>query len=573
MKLKTYFLSSLMFLLLIFIFLFVSAGIDYTGELYTNNFDDSVRQELIDIAATRELSSANNTDDPDSVNLVNRGGDKPYLLVGSPMDAAYDSLSWMLKALKLGFQTVEIIPDDARLNAYRGVILAGTSLSALGNLDALFTYVDNGGHVLFSQLPATSGDEQEDFLETVGVLEVDSYVRYEQCEFYEGILLGGMVRYDELPIRARHITISNLCKIWGVMWEGDPDARDDEVPLIFERRYGDGVFCLVNGPFLTENYGVGFLQGLLAIDETALVTPVVNAATLSLVDFPFLDGDPAKLQEVYARDALSTVRDILWIDLSYTITQNDLSATAFIPSSDIEYNVSYEEFFRFLVRSMSESGSELGFMGKLNFESELRDALPDYGFNAIYSAGGELSLGEEGGYATVVTPLEDMTVEFASYSGEVVNYPVLTSGYSDADEMNLITRGYAAGLMMIHHALDMAPPVLLDDPNFLWKDMNDSFTIFLYAALYPYRFIERLSVSNASNSFFTYQLTQPELQYTAYGLTISSGIDLPSTFLLRTRLNPEAVSGLTLTELEEDIYLVNMSGSEGSVRWVDEDNR
>jgi hypothetical protein len=547
-------MASLMFIMLIFIFLFVSAGIDYTGALYTNNFSNAKRQTLLRIAQTPEAA----------YEAAPLNDDKPYLLVSASANEAHDTLAWMLDALKLDYVSMQAVPPEARLGNYRGVILAGDALSALGDLDALLAYVDGGGHVLFSQLPLPRNPAETAFLKTVGVLEMGDYVEYEQCEFYQGMLLGGMVRYDELPLRARQIRLSNLCKLWGVMWTGDPDAREAEVPLLFERRYGEGVFCLSNGPLLAERHGIGFLQSLLAIDETALVTPVVNAATLSLVNFPLLEGDPQKLLDAYARDALSTVRDILWIDLAYTITRNDIPATAFIPAANIPYGIAYEEFFSFLVRSMSESGSELGAMAGLNYTPQLRATLPDYTFATIYGQ----SEGED--FATAVSPLDDLTTDFATYAGGAVHYPVLTAGYSTTDQMNLITRGYAGGLMMIHHALDMAEPVLLNTPNFSWKEMNDDFTVFLYAALAPYPYIERLSASNGSNNLLAYQLVQPSLRYAEDGLSIASGIDAPSQFLLRTRRMPEAEAGLTLTKLEDNFYLIKMSGREGSIRWIDE---
>jgi hypothetical protein len=566
MKIRTYLLSSMLFFLLIFIFLFVSAGIDYTGEMYTNNYSAAARQKLLDIAMEREGGLSGTAGVPGAAaSIPSRGDDKPYLLVAPSADAIRDPMAWMLSALKLGYVAVPMIPPETQLSDYRGVILVGEDLSLLGDLDVLVSYVDGGGHVLFSELPLPNGPTETAFMETVGVLEIGDYKDYEQCEFYEGLLLGGMVRYDELPIQARHIEFSNLCKVWGVMWVGDPDAREDEVPLMLERRYGDGVFCVVNGPFMKEKYGIGFLHGLLALDETAFVTPVINVATLSLVNFPLLEGDHEKLQTAYARDALTAVRDILWNDLAYTITLNDIPATAFIPSASINYGITYAEFFSFLVRSMSESGSELGVIEGLNYAESLQASLPDYEFAAVYGDG------DTEGFAAAVSPLDELTTDFAHYSGGTVRYPVLTEGYSTADQHNLITRGYAAGLMMIHHAIDMSEPITLNTPGFRWKDMNDDFTIALYAVLAPYPYIERLSVSNGSNNFLTYQLTQPELHYTPEGITIDSGIDVPSDFLLRTRLTPEAEEGLSITELEANIYLISMNGREGSIRWNDED--
>lgn len=546
---KTYFVASLFFILLVILFQALSVGMDFTGELYINDFDASAREAIVEGATAYTGVS------PDGV-----GG--PYVLLGTPGDAAFESLAWMLDTLKLPYVTQTGMDEAAYALSPKGVVSAYDTLVPLGDLSRFADYVQSGGQAVFTRLPLATNAQEEAFLVSIGILDVGGNVTYEQVEFYEGLLLGGMARYSELPIEARSLTLSNLCKIWAMMWEGDPDDREDEIPLLFERRYGEGVICVSNTPFLTQPDGIGFLQAMLAIGQDAFITPAVNAATLSLLNFPCLEGDAQRVEQVYLRNARKTIRDIFWSDLSHMLRSNGLSATAFISDANIAFGDDDAQLFAFLIRSMAESRSELGWMGPVSFSETLEATFPQYGFFTAYGA----PLADT---RTVVLPLADME-SGSSQADTVVRYPILTQGFDNTDGINLSVRSFASALYMIHHAVDMSRPLTLAEDGDTWNALNRSLSRFLYDAITPYPAMRRLNVTDASAGWLSYQLASPTYRYAPEGVTIYSGLQTQACFLLRTHLPIGGTEGLTVEALEDTIYLVTLRGTQGRILWAEE---
>ncbi len=540
MNQRSYILASAYFIVLVIVFQALSMNVDFSGELYSNRYNYTAEAKIRENVETRTLST-------------------DYLLVGQNGDDTFRSIQWMMNSLKKPVRAVAQLAESDLAAAPVGIIVTTSDMGALGDLALVTDYVRAGGQLILARLPDQNAAMTADFLETLGILSIGNTVTYEQCELYEGLLLGGMVRYEELPLTARRLDLSSLCKVWATMWLGDPIYRDDVVPLVYERRLDSGVIAVVNGAFLSDIDGIGILSALLALNQDAFITPAVNAATLSLVNFPYLEGDTQILASLYARNAFATNQALIWPDLSHVLLAGDMRATAFLPVGVNGQNEAQVQLISFLMRALSELNSELGLMEGFTGIETLQENFPNYEYFATY---GETPAE---GSRVVVREVQGTDDDFALLGGDVVRYPALTTGYNDSEAVNLSIRGFASGLFMIHHAVDLAPPIRLASNADNWQELNRPLSRLVSSAVRPYPKMARLKASEALQNMLRYTLSTPEYTFDDQGVTIDSGISDTSYFLLRTRKSIASTEGLTLTELEDDVYLVRLSGRQGRV--------
>ncbi len=545
MRTRSYLLASVYFVLLVFVFQALSLNVDFTGELAGNSFDAVQLGRIVSGAKAAGASPAG----------------AEYLIIGTEDDPAYEPLKWMMERLRLPVKTAATMDAVYLVENPKCVLVAARETEALGDLARLQSYVEQGGQVVFAQAPQRVTDDDRAFFEAAGILSVGDTVTYKQAEFYQGLLVGGMVRYKDLPLTARQMELSSLCKVWATMWQGDPDAREAVVPLVYEKRLAAGVFCVVNGPFLQDLDGIGILTGVLAVGQDAFAYPVVNACTLSLLNFPTVSGDTAKLLSVYARDAVQANRALLWPDIGYILRANGMAATAFLPTDINPWDTGQSALIGYLMRALSELESELGFMTPTENRAAAAEAFPKYGFFAEY---GDDTDDTAKGHVFSIT---GGAADFAYQPGAPVSYPAMTEGYDDSEVMNLKARGFASGMYYIHHAADMSPPLLLETPADNWQQLNQPLARLISAMVAPYSEMQRLRVSDGVLAMLRYQLVTPSVQVSAEGIAIETGLSEPSYFLLRTHKALAGAADCQVTELEEGIYLVCVQGERGTIRF------
>ncbi len=537
---KPYLISSCCFLLMLVAFQYFAMNVGFEGYQYTHHYAQTDAEQIFSAAASAKPTE----------------GSGAVCLVGQETDSAFRNAIWMLERLKLPYTTARDLNDEASIQGTQTLLIAA-SVGALENEALLYSYLQAGGQAIFLRLPG--GIERTDWLlEMLGLLRVEGDVTYDQFEVYDGLLLGGMVRYQEAPVAAKHIRVNSVCKVLACMWEGDPDHREDEVPLIYEKRVGKGVVHVVNAPFFEDPSSIGILTSLLSIPREAFVYPVVNSMTVTLRNYPMLTADESLLRSVYARDAYQTCRDVLWLGLSSMLSENNLRATAFLPPMDLEGRESELAFF---MRALSDHHSELGLTAPMAVPPSVHAAYPDYDF---YTAWGD-AVGSD--TRCVVREL-NVEEDGAAYRESPALYPLLTKGFIYNESENFRLRGFATGMYMVHHGVDMALPLLLEEPEHAWQQMAREMASTLHDSTKPFLEMRRQSASEGSLDMMTYEAVQPSVTITEQGLTLRSGLEeVEACFLLRTRHEIGDAEGLRVEKLQEGAYLLTLEDTQGSLSW------
>lgn len=407
------------------------------------------------------------------------------------------------------FSTVEEITAE-QIGRVGVLIVTADSWDGIGDGDLLLQYAQEGRKLIFSHL--MTGTDAQERNRTIGVLHDGGSTEIEGVLLSEDLLIQGMVYHDSLPCTVSAVTVDARCRKLMVEWTQEDKERRDLIPLIWEKRYGDGQLFVVNGEFLTGAYGMGILTGLLSWGEDVFVYPVVNAKVNVLDSFPVLDNPwEEQLQALYSRDTNMFQRDIVW------------------PS---------------LVKLCEVHG--LVFSTRMD-GAPARDA--QLLVDLIRHRGCEVAEGPQ-------DPL----------------LPYTSTGHWRTAESIFQMQSSVSGMGLAVHCLDMTEIMGENaaDPNYEWSAYSLELSKLMHD-LYPDTdWMDAMTLSTAEERYKRYLLLQPEIRVGTDHITIESGnFDEVCFYLVRTEKQAVAVSGCEVTQVGERAYLVKAAAREAVVRLRD----
>ena len=240
--------------------------------------------------------------------------------------AAVEQLSSMKKTYRVFRDVEEISPSQAENLSV--IIVTADRWEETGDPQKLLEYAEKGGKsIIFSHL--MQEDRGEGWNRRIGIISNQGPTDIEGMLLSEDLMPEGMLYYENLPLTVDGIRLDGRCGKLIVEWEGPETEAGDMIPLMWERRCGDGCFYGVNGDFLAGGGGLGLLTALLSRTSDIFVYPVVNAKVNLLDSFP----EPAvrfdeEMQRLYSRDTDMFLRDIAWPSLIWQSESYGLVFTA-----------------------------------------------------------------------------------------------------------------------------------------------------------------------------------------------------------------------------------------------------
>jgi len=212
---------------------------------------------------------------------------------------------------------------------YDGIIFAFESLNSISDLDPYIDYVKNGGSLLFLIRPVID----ETFREISEVLGIDRLGDMNDntngIRTIEPLLLGVYgVDYDIDSIENSSIDLS-------LETDSSIDlyfTTTDNIPLLWQKRYGDGRFIVFNGTILNEKNSRGLLCAALSLAKDSFIYPIANIKMLHIDDFPapIPQGTNAAIMDEFNRTIPQFYRDIWWSDMIKLAKKYDLKYSTFV---------------------------------------------------------------------------------------------------------------------------------------------------------------------------------------------------------------------------------------------------
>lgn len=492
LKLSDYAAVLLSFLAMLALYLLLAGGLSINLGVYDRLTPLSV-PEGYDPAEARESET------PEAAVLCGAQADS-----GRTRDAA-ELLANLKMPYKL-FSSAEEISGAA----VDTVIITAERWDEIGDADALMELAGQGKKLIFSHLMTGPGSQERN--RAIGVLHDRGPVEIGGVLLSEKLLIQGMVYHDSLSCSVSDVVVDGGCGKLMVEWTKEERPARDLIPLIWEKRYGEGWLYVINGGFLTGDYGMGILTGLLARTEEVFVYPVVNAKVNLLDSFPELNNpNEARIRELYSRDSNMFLRDIVWPTMVKLCEIHGLVISA-------RMNVLPTEEFQ------SESDLLVSMM-------ERRGCQVDEG------------------------PVD-------------AGLPCVCRGHMRRAETIFQSQSSVSGMGLLVHYLDMAEVMgkNAEDPGFEWNEYSLELSKLTRELYQNTDWMDAVTLDAARERYARYMLLQPSVRLGEGRAVIETGrFDQVCYYIVRTEKKVSAELGCQVTRIGESAYLVKATSPEASV--------
>ncbi len=415
-SIRNYFTILILMLMVFVMFMFVGVSSGLLSDTATNsqvrnkvaiNASDTITADSLNLQAAAAPGTGRAVLDPEKKRRV-------AILSGS-MDNEDSRLlrEWCVYHKYL-YQSYQTLPDAGELAAYDIVLFGDYSITA-EDTQRLYDYAALGVTMIFTRLPeypvVTSDGELAAFFgisagmnETVtaeGIKIYSDFMLNKERSYQKGDYFG---EEDDAGISVPYYSLRAGYEIYAVGILGDqarPEEDDKNLPpLLWRTVTGNSFVFVVNSDIFDGMSMLGVLTGFMAGEGGYYLYPVVNAQTISLIDYPyFSDENEEQVRALYSRSSEAVARDILWPNI-IQILKNYGGSYSFFAASQLDYRDGIgpkEDFLHFYLREIDKlpgtmglslgqiSGTDLKDMIDQN-ELFFRSKLPDYDFTALYAA-------------------------------------------------------------------------------------------------------------------------------------------------------------------------------------------
>lgn len=407
---RIYFTITVIFLIVFVLFMFSSISTELVKEKATNKWS----VENIHITYEDTLSS-------DLLNMDNNNNLQPYkdklkvaILIQDKGDNHRNILEEWCIYNKYLYKLYSYLPASEEIKNY-DLILFGNMIFTREDSKTLYDYGDLGKTMIFTELPDNNlieADEKlADFLGIETIIEKN--VMTDGIKIFSDLMIGGERVYhkddyfgkeDDTTINVPYYRLRAGYEVYSVGLidkQKELGIEDKELPpLLWRTRTKESFVFVINSHIFDETSLLGVLTGFMAHENECYLYPIVNAHTISLVDYPyFSEENNLTIKQLYSRNSNALSRDILWPNI-IQILKNYGGSFNFFAASELDYadevdpNGDYIDFYLGQIKKLpGELGISLGQVSDADLKDILdknyrffNENIPQYYFTALFLA-------------------------------------------------------------------------------------------------------------------------------------------------------------------------------------------
>lgn len=403
------------------------------------------------------------------------------------------------------FSTVDQI-SEAQAKTITTIIITAKSWDEIGDKELLLQYAGElGKNLIFTQVLEEEEDGQCNKI--IGIQENKGITEIEGIMVFEGMFIQGMVYYDDIKAEVYDITADARCKKLMVERREEPVEQRDLIPLIWEKRYGEGTFYVVNGNFLAEDSSMGIFTGMLSQMEDTFIYPVINAKASLLDSFPELSNPYEDvIEELYSRSTDMFLRDIVWPSIVKLGESDTLVFSARLNTPVAE---SQKENYQYLEGLMKKRGYEI----------------------------------------------DD------SFTGQELEIPYISSGHKREEEEIFKMQSSISGWGLATHYLDISEVMGKngDNPEYEWSAYSLELSKLMYDLYKDTDWMDAMTVSQALERYKRYLLINPVITKSNRKITIKTENfhDL-CFYMIQTERTVLPGDGYEVEKVGDNAYLIKV---------------
>ena len=483
------------------------------------------------------------------------------------------------------------------------VIIEGKSLS-----DKDYKYINKliqkRFNLVFVNLPSeTVISESEKYRTLFGIEKIrHEDVEYEGAVLYDGLLLGGKadyVPYDDkakkeqfdLDVTFPWYELGSGTKTYmaGQIPEDFGKVENEDLPALIwrNRSLGCSVYA-VNGDFMKDETALGLLAAFAYESEDAAIYPVVNATAIIALDFPSAAAENEdEMEALYARNAISTERDLIWSGISSVLTTLNGPITCMVSPriNDASGAAVSEDALVDFLKLVKERQAECGVcLSDWNTGDDVKAlaedsylyqrSAPDYRFQCAYIGNRDPLAAKKTldstGFSSVRTLLSsDSSDGIARYANEdTLSLTATNTADSHTYMENLRMRSIYTALGMSLTTAELGRIIYPDGKDDEWQNFYDRWGSYVYSYYRTLTAFDCLTLSQTAARARVYLNADYKAQRTLTGYNIDIASDYNGlSFLLRLHNQKiDEVVGADWVEVESGSYLVQAKNSKIVIR-------
>ncbi len=491
--------------------------------------------------------------------------------------------------------TRDLLTFKEKLNVLPELILVEPEYVLEGEtLHYLRQLAEEGMDIIFCELPDVSlVKENLQLQELLGIQGIAAdRVDADGIKIFGGMLLGGEVIYDADKSAAAGMNFSfpwyvtgSGTKTYMVGMIDDEMVKNEQLPaLMWRHSIGDGTVFAVNGDYLSDHAGLGFLSGMLVETKAVEIYPVINAQNLSVVNYPgFASENDGKMQEIYSRDQRGVFRDTVWPSLVSTVQNSKMRLTCFL-APQFNYNDINEpegDDLIFYLKQFKELGAEGGLSleyrsgvslaDKVKRDNEFFSSLESsYEYGAVYLEVAKVPSFLKmmnrmiSNVGTIVCEYNESNPVVSYCADDITLQCTTNDGFSHTYVENLRMRSLESALGYTNIVLDMKRVAWPESDSDHWQIIYKRFASNIDTYWDRYKGFQATTLSESNRCVKNFLNMDYDRHYENGKLTVNlSNQTGENWFILRTHGESIVdIKGGSWEQLEEDAYLIRTSSSE-----------
>ena len=417
-SIRNYFTILILLLMVFVMFMFIGVSSDLLSNISTygpakEQLDISYGKTITADSLNLDKSMSGNTN-RDGI-VLKRGQKTHVAILSSGTDDTITKIlvEWCVYKKYL-YKIYDTLPTPKEMTDF-DVVLFGDYNITTGDTGLLYAYADLGKTMIFTSIPDYDEISADRKLAAVyGIRNsISKSIVADGIKIFPNLMINKERNYteddyfgekDDTKISIPYYSLAPGYEVYAVGMldkQNELGIEDKELPpLLWRATTRKSFVYVINSDIFDGMSMLGILTGFMSRKGNFFVYPIINAQTISMIDYPYFSDENSKtMRRLYSRGSEAVARDLLWPNI-IQILKNYGGSYSFFAASQLDYldNVAPKnDFIKFYLREIErlpgDMGLSLGQTSKVKLKNILNENekffgehLPDYKFTALYTA-------------------------------------------------------------------------------------------------------------------------------------------------------------------------------------------
>lgn len=414
----------------------------------------------------------------------------------------------------------------------------------------------------------------------------------------KGFLLGGEAIYradteaeavrQDLELNMPWFELGERTKTYIIGWiENEGIKREEQPAIVWRNTLGSTRVFAVNGNYMCDETGLGFLDAMMVESYPYALYPIVNAQNLSVVNYPsFASENEEAIQKIYSSSPRMLLQNIIWPNLILLSIQSGFKTTCFLTPQFFysDENVPQADDLVYYLRQIKEQQGEVGWSAEGNGDTPAQEkwnedkeffegARSAYVYTAAFAPGQrkdeilELNDKKTTAIRTIVGEREEGDY-LLSYVSENITYQGIThraENYNFSDDLR--NRSLQTALGYTNILLDMRCVFLPESEEDHWENYSRQISENIVTWWKPFSSFDRTTATESDTRLRSFLALDYEDEQRDNRIELRvKDRDGKVYFLLRMYDKKiDSVSGGEFVKIEENTYLISVQEDKAEI--------